>query len=346
MTTHVHFVGSIGLETVEDVFASVGELVGPYVKRVPDGEVGSRRLWISYQYPFLRSSAYLTPDAARPAPGVGFYLLRIADGVKPEEIRFGELGYAREARISYIDFCRARNTGVLPRRTRFQVCLPTPMAVVGPFCIPEDAPKIEPAYERAMLREVETIAAAIPRHDLAIQWDVCIEMIMWDGRMPNMPRFPGIEQAFAARFARLAAAVPADVELGFHLCYGDLDAKHFIEPQDTSRIVELANLIAANAKRPISWLHLPVPIGRDDDAYFAPLEKLALGPATGTEIYLGLVHAKDGVAGAMRRIAAARRHMPEFGIATECGMARVRTPEVVKELLRVHAGAAQAASGQ
>ena len=73
-------------------------------------------------------------------------------------------------------------------------------------------------------------------------------MLAWDGRWENARSFPGMEQVFAANFARLGAAVPPDVELGFHLCYGDLDGKHFIEPVDASKMVEMANLIARSVE--------------------------------------------------------------------------------------------------
>ncbi|MGB6171858.1 MAG: hypothetical protein WBG12_07835, partial [Xanthobacteraceae bacterium] len=56
-----------------------------------------------------------------------------------------------------------------------------------------------------------------------------------------------------------------------------------------------------------------------------------------TALFLGVVHAKDGVDGAKARIAAARRYAPEFGIATECGMARARKEETVRTLLKLHA---------
>ncbi|MFZ1923003.1 MAG: hypothetical protein WAU57_15340, partial [Xanthobacteraceae bacterium] len=58
----VHLVGSIGLDTVDEVFATVGKLLGPHLRRIPDGEVGGRRLWISWQYPLLRASPLLRPD--------------------------------------------------------------------------------------------------------------------------------------------------------------------------------------------------------------------------------------------------------------------------------------------
>ena len=115
--------------------------------------------------------------------------------------------------------------------------------------------------------------------------------------------------------------MPADVELGIHLCYGDSGEHHFVEPADAGVLVEFANRLLPLVLRPFAWLHLPVPIERDDDAYYAPLERLEL-PAE-TELYLGLVHREDGIEGARRREAVAARHVGRpFGIATECGMGR------------------------
>jgi hypothetical protein len=332
---NVHFVGSVALDTPEEVFAAIGQHCGQYLKRVPDGEPGGRRLWISWQMPVLRANPSLAPV------GEGLVPLKLADGVVPEEIHFGELGYYREARPSYEDFVRARDAGQIPPDVRFQVSLPTPLAVVMPFCRQPDAQQILPAYERAMLREVERICAAIPHGDLAIQWDVCIEMIQWDGRVPTMPPFPGMEPTFAATFRRLGAAVAADVELGFHLCYGDLDGKHFIEPTDATKMVELANLITRSVPRPITWMHMPVPIGRTDDAFFSPLKMLQLG--AGTELYLGLVHAQDGVEGAKRRIQAAKKFAPAFGVASECGISRGRDPQLAMKFIATYGAVAASA---
>jgi hypothetical protein len=341
MALPVHLVGSIGLDTVEEVFAACGSLLGPNLKRVPDGEPGGRRLWISWQFPLLRASPFLQPDlSTHRAGGIGFHPLMLAGGAP--EVRFGELGYAREARASYLDFVSARENGVLPPGVRFQVCLPTPFAVVTPFVAEAARPAVLPAYEAAMLRDVAALSAAIPHRDLAIQWDVCIEMVIWDGRWRGGPPFPGMDKVFADSFARLAAAVPPDVELGFHLCYGDLDARHFIEPEDATKMVEVANLVAASVNRPLAWLHMPVPIARDDDAFFAPLKDLRL--AAETELYLGLVHAADGVPGTLRRLATARKFAGArpFGIASECGIARGRTPADVRKILEIHAAASAA----
>jgi len=341
MASNVHLVGSVGLDSVDEVYQACGSLFGPSLKRVPDGEPGGRRLWISWQLPLLRASPYLQAvTSEHQGDTVPFYPLKLAPGVRPEDVRFGELGYAREARISYIDFCAAREKGILPRSARFQVSLPTPLAVIGPFILPEAHRAVLPAYEAAMLREVDAISAAIPKRDLAIQWDVCIEMVMWDGRVPSIPGFPGMEQVFRGTFARLAERVPSDVELGFHLCYGDLDAQHFVQPVDATKMVELANLIAESAKRPIAWMHMPVPVDRSDDAFYAPLRNLKL--SAGTELYLGLVHDEDGVDGTKKRMAAAHKYVASFGIATECGIARARTPDRVRQILKVQSEAAKA----
>src|SRR5262245_14636448 len=97
VTMHVHFVGSVGLDTAEDVFAAVGSAVKPYIKRCPDGEIGGRRSWISWQWPLLRAMAFLELDEARQTRGVGLAPLRVKKGVGAGEMHFGEVGYAGEA---------------------------------------------------------------------------------------------------------------------------------------------------------------------------------------------------------------------------------------------------------
>ena len=95
MARNIHFVGSIGLDSTDAVFAAVGETVKPFLKRCPDGEVAGRRLWISYQWPVLRATSFLEPASDRAVPGIGLTTLRLKPGTSPDDIHFGELGYAR-----------------------------------------------------------------------------------------------------------------------------------------------------------------------------------------------------------------------------------------------------------
>ncbi|MBS0248899.1 MAG: hypothetical protein JSR61_19965 [Proteobacteria bacterium] len=338
MTAAVHLVGSIALPRVPEVFKTVGAVLGPSVRRVPDGEPGGRRCWISWQYPLLRASTYLEPaEGAEMRASAGFAKLQLKKGVSRDELSFGELGYAREARPSYEDFLRARERGEIHPEARFQVCLPTPFAVVVAFCAPDAVADIEPAYERAMLREVEDICAAIPHKDLCLQWDVCVEMVIWDGQIKYHGMYQANEAAMLERLKRISAAVPASVELGYHLCYGDWDAKHFVEPKDAARMVALANALSDTVPHDIAYIHMPVPIARTDDAFFAPFDGLRL--KKGTELYLGLVNA-DGIDGTIKRAEAALKHLSGFGIAAECGLGRCKTPDDVRALLDTHAAAA------
>jgi hypothetical protein len=330
----VHLVGSIGLLTVEDVFRICGTTLGRRLKRIPDGEVGGRRHWISWQLPLLRSMSFFCNSD--PSQG-RFSRMRLVEGTKPSDIVFGELGYAREARASYLDFLEARRRGEISPGVRFMVALPTPLAVIRAFTEPETLKVVEEPYTLAMIEEVARICRGIPHQDLSLQWDVCIEMVIWDGSSEHW-RWPtgGDGKAdIIARLKRLAAAVPPDVELGFHLCYGDLDAKHFFDPRDAAPMVELANRLSQAVERPIHWIHMPVPIARSDDAYFAPFDALKLHDET--ELYLGVVHLQDGAEGLKKRSNAARAHVERFGIATECGFARIRTPQLVEDLIRLHA---------
>lgn len=86
-----------------------------------------------------------------------------------------------------------------------------------------------------------------------------------------------------------------------------------------------------------------MPIERKDSAYFEPLG--ALKRSSDTELYLGLIHFRDGIEGARVRIAAAQAFLPALGVATECGMGRRQPGRGGEEsellrLLDLHAGVA------
>jgi methionine synthase II (cobalamin-independent) len=149
---------------------------------------------------------------------------------------------------------------------------------------------------------------------------------------PDMAKVIPMEVLVAA-IARVSEHVPAEAELGLHLCYGDPGHKHVVEPKDTKLMVDFTNQLVAAIKHPIAWVHMPVPREREDVAYFAPLKGLNLDPKT--ELYLGLLHRTDGLAGAKRRLAAAKQVVTDFGIATECGFGR-RPPETVSDLIELH----------
>ncbi|WP_292786210.1 MULTISPECIES: hypothetical protein [unclassified Microbacterium] len=338
-------VGSVNFDDAETTMRTAAELLGDRLRRIPDGEVGKRFHWIMFQPDVIGQADGIERIGDEPIPfpaGIDARGLRIAEGVDPATIALPPLGYASAAIESYGLFARLREEGAIPAGTRFQVSLPTPLAVISSFFHGDDRAAIEPVYTAAMLRELDEILAAIPHDDLAVQWDVASEMGILEGASgygavmaawwPGDP-FDGL----VSRLAALVDAVPDGVEVGVHLCYGDAGEKHFFEPTDAGSLVRYANAVIAAAHRPLTWLHLPVPIGHDDEAYFAPLA--ALTPVE--ELYLGLVHREDGAEGARRRIAAAIPFAPEFGVATECGIGRAPAGST-KGILRAHAEVATA----
>jgi hypothetical protein len=326
-------VGSIPLLSADAVFTAVSAAVGDRVRRMPDGEIGERLNWIVWQgarffdVPGLEVQGERHMRSERKArPQFG-----LAAGAAGGALAFGPLGYAQSAAEGYARFRALRADGRIPAGVRFQVSLPTPFSVVYHFCVPEARRTVWPHYERRMREEVREIAAAVPHEDLAIQWDVCSEIVrvLEDPEMAS--RYSAAELIEAV--GRVAADVPERAELGFHLCYGDLGHQHTVEPRDTALLVDVANRLVGTVRRRIDWVHLPVPRGRSDEAYFTPLRGLALAPET--ELYLGLVHQTDGIDGARRRMAAAAKVVPRFGVATECGFGR-RPPETIPELLALH----------
>jgi hypothetical protein len=321
----VHLVGSIPLADAETVFRTLSGTLGRHLARLPDGETGIRKTWIRFLQDVLAANPAIevATDVApfRFVQWDGKLIreiprLRLKRGAVPDPASF-KTGYADMALQSWAVFERLQAAGVIPSGVKFQVSLPTPIAPTYNNMIPADRPSLLPALTRHFIGEVERIAAALPHDRIAIQWDVCQEVLAWEGYYDQGPvdfRTETLEV-----LAAVGNAVPADIELGYHLCYGSPADEHLVQPKDTALMVEMANAIAAGVKRPIQFFHLPVPKDRTDDAYFAPLALLKLAPETG--LYLGLIHHNDA-AGDRTRLAAARRHARVDGVATECGMAR------------------------
>src|SRR5207302_812659 len=49
------------------------------------------------------------------------------------------------------------------------------------FVVPEEQLAVLPAYTRRLLAEADAIAAAIPHDQLAVQWDVAVEVAVLEG---------------------------------------------------------------------------------------------------------------------------------------------------------------------
>jgi hypothetical protein len=75
-------------------------------------------------------------------------------------------------------------------------------------------------------------------------------------------------------------------------------------------------------------VHIPT-LDRADDAFYAPLDRL---DARGARVYLGAIHTMATLG---QRVAAARKFLPDFGLAAYCGFGRT-PPAEMPRILKDH----------
>lgn len=340
--TGAQLVGSVALAGPEDVFRTVGTKLGARTKRIPDGETGFRDNFTSFLLDvFAQHGAFVEAEQLhygdRETQVYPTFKLR-PEEQRPAVLAFDAFGYADAAIDSYRTFSELQDSGVIPEGVRFLVCLPTPLNAMGAI-VASDVILVEPAVEETLQGELNRLLEHIPHDRVAVQWDASDEFGFLEGLRP--PPYPDLFDGIVTRLQRLANWVPDDVEVGFHLCYGSYMDEHFVEPETTELMVEVATATLAGLSRSVSWIHMPVPVGRLDDEYFAPLR--ALESASGLEeVYLGLLHREDGLAGAVARAEVASKYLTSFGVGCECGIGRV-PPESVEGLVELHADVVDAA---
>jgi len=340
MPRDVHLVGSVPMANAEQVFASASAALGSRIKRLPDGETGERGDWITWLEPVFAANPALVKSGEFfrvHASGTGRERYTLKPGVAMEDVQFPNLFYADIAAESYTVFKRLKDAGQIAAGAKFQVDLVPAHSVVWLFLVEKLHAAVDPIYNDAVKREIDKIAAIVPHSELAIQFDIASAVFarLERNEVSRYGRTKAeMQDAFSGIVTDLGNRVPADVDLLYHLCYGDSGHRHVVEPTDMSDMVEFTNRVSRQIARPIQLIHMPVPRNRADDAYFAPLRRLELRPET--QLCLGLVHYTDGIDGARARLAAAKQYVRDFSIATECGFGR-RDPATIPALLRLHA---------
>jgi len=345
--TDLLLVGSVPLDTVEEVMRRFGGPLGPHLATLPDGEVGPRSHWISrLHYQVLASHPQLEItrhpalengiERLNPRNAADSWQFRVKEGV--DKVAFGDagwrLGYARDAINSYFVFKTLKEKGELAPHLRFQVSIPTINSALPSriFSRPGDVEKVRLGFADALQAELKTILDHIPSRELAIQWDMANEIQEAYG---SGGTFDGSAAAVARNLQQirdLSPGIPEDVWLGYHFCFGTLGGWPRFQPADLSGAVALANAVIESAGRQIDWIHLPV-LPEADEAFFKPLRELQ---PRGARVYLGVVHNMGGFA---QRVAMARKYLPDFGFAAYCGFGRT-PPSQMDAVLREHLKAA------
>ena len=337
MADELLLVGSVPLETAEEVFRRVGAPLAQYLAYMPDGEVGDRQYWvdgIAYRvlngHPELETLRRPAPDANgveswRPLGRHDEFQFRVRPGVK--EVRFGDpgwrLGFTRDAVSSYFVFRQLKKDGVIPPHVRFQVCIPlTYSAVTAFFPDPADEARIVPGFTAALRAEVAKMVEKIPPADLAIQWDLAIENRYVEAMLARDGAAAAEREAerLMAPAREVCAVTPDAVAVGYHSCFGTLEGWPSRQPKDLAGSVMLLNAAVRASGRRVDFLHLPT-LGSAEDSFFAPLDRLERG---GARVYLGAIHHLHDDAGLRAQLRAARKHLgASFGISAPCGFGRV-----------------------
>lgn len=334
--TKILLVGSIPCDTVEQTFRIWGREFGRSADYMPDGEVGDRLHWIDGQAYRVFNGHPDLETVKRPLPENGIerwkprnledqWIFSVKAGVS--KVGFGDkgwrLGYARDAINSYFVFKTLKKEGVLPEGLRMMVAMPTAeSSTLLYFRDPEEWPAIKPAYEEALLAEVETMVEHIPSDELAIQWDAACESVDIEVGLPWLGLItPERYQSYVDQFARLSALIPEQVALGYHACYGTLGGWPLVSPDTLEGQIKFLNEAVSVSKRKVDYVHLPM-LNRTDLEYAEPLTRLSVGDAA---VYLGLVHNMDTF---KTRFANVQHYLDDFDLAAGCGFGRISRDEL------------------
>ena len=339
----IYLVGSVPFATSAEVFERISAAFGPRIARIPDGEVGERSDWVTHLERLFRDDPAFEPSDevfGIHAGATKRRRYRLKAGKAARDVTFGNLGYADNARASYAEFARLRDAGKIASGTRFQVDLVPAHSVLWLFVVEDQQPALDPAYNAAVLRELDTIATAIPHRDLAIQFDIASAVFARLER--GEPTVYGrtkeeMLERFSSIVAELADRVPAGVELLFHFCYGDANHRHAVEPSDMGDMVEMANRLGAQdhaVDRADPYAGAARPLGR---GLFRAVARPRAARRTPAGARSRPLHRR--LEGTRRRMDTAREFVADYTVGTECGFGR-RAPETIPELLRLHLEAA------
>jgi hypothetical protein len=344
MSNELLMVGSVPLETVEEVIETFGPPLGPYLNSMPDGEVGTRQWWTA-RLAFEVFNGHPELEVLnRPAPDDGVerlfprdltdrWAFKVKEGVSA--LRFGNvgwrLGFAKDAITSYFVFRTLKEKGVIPNAVRFQISVPLVNSVVtkGIFPIAGDVVKVRPGYEDALAAEIETIVRKLPADDIALQWDCSWEVTDVNSATSETDRSSAVDRN-VGQISRLSPLVPETIPLGIHLCFGTFGGWPRFSPDSLGATVELANAAIAKAGRRLDWIHIPT-LNTTNEAFYAPLKNLRPDQ---TRVYLGMIHNMDTFA---ERLSIARKYLPDFGAAAFCGFGREPAsslPSIIQDHLK------------
>jgi hypothetical protein len=189
--------------------------------------------------------------------------LRIKSGLTAADVTFAPLGRDR------IASSRTACSNSCSWRAKFGWHAPSPSADTVATLAGLRAAACRGAaaeIEQVMFRGT-AIAREIPAQDTAMQWDVAVEITM---------ALEGLNPPLAAAFRSAARGHMADAAIACHATWSwacicataiGRTATHQAARHGVN-LTLFANELFSQLHRPLNWIHIPVPMAREDAAYF------------------------------------------------------------------------------
>jgi hypothetical protein len=336
-TRVAHLVGSLPGPTPAAAMATALEIVGPYLRSLPDGETGERRNWIISIIEGLRSHPDLELKKAGDwsdydkTPRLG---IRKGHRLYGASLDFGHVAAVRDT----FPLFEAATTTAGRRDLVFQEGVPgdfdLAMFTLGPL----GALTHRRAFTESTLAEIRDVKA-VSGADTLFQIEIPVELVLL-AKAPAATR-PALAKLLARTVTGLAAGTAAGTHFAVHLCLGDMNNRAFGTMSDVGPLVLLANAVVAGwpQGRSLEVLHAPFAAAdhpaTTDPGFYRPLKDLRL-PAD-TRFAAGFAHESQSLDDQRRILSMIDDHLQRrVDIASACGLGR-RDEAAGRAVLERHA---------
>ncbi len=317
-----HLVGSLPGPDARTAMTTALDIVGPYLRSLPDGETGPRNNWVGSAIDGLRGHPDLEVRG-HGSGGDGAGQLRVRRGHRlfGASMDFGHVAATRDSHPVFEQLTADRDD------VAFQQGFPGDFDMAALTLGPLAALRDRRAFTEATLAEIRGVRQ-IAGPSALFQIEVPLELVVM-ARTPA-PGRPLLARLLTRNVTRLAAAAPAGTRFAVHLCVGDQEHRALVRPTDVMPLVVLANEIAAHwpSSNPLVLVHAPFAAAdhpaNTDPAFLAPLRHLRL-PA-GVAFAAGFAHESQSLRDQVRiRDHAEALLGREVVVAAACGLGR-RSP--------------------
>lgn len=327
-----YLVGSLPGPEARTAMTMALDIVGPYLRSLPDGETGPRSNWVGSAIEGLREHPDLALRKRRlKGGGSGQLQLRKGHRLYGASLDFGHVSATRESYPIFQELTGNRSDIV------FQQGVPGDFDMAALTLGLPAAVRYRRPFTEATLAEIRGVRE-IAGPSALFQIEVPLELVLL-AKVPG-PARPLLARLLARNVTRLAAAAPAGTHFAVHLCVGDQNHQALATPSDVLPLVLLANDIVAHwpPGNPLVVLHAPFAAAEHPAStaasFLAPLRHLQL-PA-GVAFAAGFAHEDQSLRDQVQiRDRAEDLLQREIVVAAACGLGRRSATDGVAVLGRM-----------